>query len=91
MSLPNIEMFSEWQDWAAALLQELAKPTAYAPKEPVGKIAIFKAVVGPGYLLCNGSTFSTESYLTLYQFLGVNVLPNLTSPFGASYVVGIKT
>lgn len=91
MSLPTPDMFDEWADWANALVQELSKPVAYAPKEAVGRTAIFKTAVSSGFLLCNGSAFSENTYPSLFQFLGTNVLPNLAAPYGVGYVVGIKT
>lgn len=91
MSIPNPDMFDDWRDWASAVKQELDKVSAFAPKESVGRVVNFKSTVGSGYLLCNGGTFAQNSFPALFQFLGVNVLPNLASPYGAGYVVGIKT
>lgn len=91
MNLPDTEMYDDWKDWAAALKQELEKPVSYAPKEAVGRVSDFKVAVGSGYLLCNGGVFAPETFPALYQFLGVNVLPNLASTYGIGYVVGIKT
>lgn len=88
MIIPNPSMFDDWKDWATAVKQELEKPAVYAPRESVGKLGIFISTVGPGYLLCNGSAFLATTYPALSQFLGSNVLPNLTSPLG---LVGIKT
>lgn len=91
MTIPSPDMFDDWADWAAAVKQELEKPSSYAPREAVGRVTDFKGVVSSGYLLCDGSAFAANSFPALFQFLGVAVLPNLVSSHGAGYVVGIKT
>lgn len=90
MSIPNTTMFDDWRDWAAAVKQELDKPVSFAPEESVGRVTVFKGVVGPGYLLCDGTVFASETFPSLFQFLGTNVLPSLTASYGAGYVVGMK-
>ncbi len=60
----------------------------FAPPEPIpiGAIFMFPVSVSlPGWLLCNGSSFSSASYPALYALLGGTTLPDLRglAPMGA--------
>lgn len=88
---PEPASYDTWEEWAAALLVELASAEAKAPKvEPTGKIAEFYGTtVGAGYLPCVGGSFSTTAYPNLALLLGGSTLPNLTPQYPGC-VVGIK-
>jgi microcystin-dependent protein len=50
----------------------------------------FTATPPPGWLICNGSTFSSTDYPALFSWLGTNVLPDMRDRFPIG-VSGTKT
>lgn len=49
---------------------------------PVGEVTMFYGTTPPdGWLICNGSSFSSSEYPRLYAHLGTTVLPNFTDRF----------
>jgi Phage Tail Collar Domain len=89
---PSPDNYHQWQEWGKAFVRGLQFILAGATTTDVGHVtSFFGTVVPTGYLPCNGQVFDKQSYPALFVHLGSNTLPNLTSPFGAGYIVGIKS
>lgn len=91
VNYPSADNYDKWDQWAQALLRTLSAGTAVGVTD-VGMTTDFRGPKVPeGWLKCDGSLFSKNGYPELYLTLGnSNVLPNLTSPRGAAWIVGIK-
>jgi Phage Tail Collar Domain len=93
LNFPSPDNYNQWDEWAKALLRGLQFILTGTTVTDVGHVAsFFGPTVPTGWLPCNGQVFDKQSYPTLFITLGnSDVLPNLVSPFGAGYTVGIKS
>lgn len=58
-----------------------------------GTMGFYGDTAPPGWLICNGATFSATAYPALYAHLGTNVLPDSRDrvPMGASATKDVKS
>jgi hypothetical protein len=95
INLPSADNYQKWDVWGKALIRSLTVLFSSTQViNDVGKVDSFFGSSVPTngeWLKCNGTTFDKKSYPVLFAKLGnTTTLPNLTSPFGSNYCVGIR-
>lgn len=91
VNFPSTDNYEKWDEWGQAFLRAVNAAFAFGATN-IGQVSDFRGTEAPnGWLKCDGTTFSAVGYPELYITLGnSNILPNLTSPHGAGFIVGIK-
>lgn len=94
VNLPSTDNYQKWDVWGKALVRQLLVLLSYTQViNDVGKVDSFFGATVPihgEWLKCDGSTYNKNAYPVLFTKLGTTTLPNLTSPYGSSYCVGIR-